>query len=341
MSNIINISLRAEPIPQPTTTKEGNKWIKYGGNNLYPEFLFENYNNCSLLKSLVDGISQYVSGKSISVNPVVNSKHETLRDIVDKCVSDYILFGAFSLQVLRNGFGNVSEIYHIDVRKVRLGNPDNGNGDTIYYSRDWSKSKYKKIAYALNSSVSSTSIYYFKNNISRTDYGTPMYHSAIRDVITLSEISNFHLTNIRNCFVPSALVNFNNGKPTEEEMAHIEKQFEKKFTGTDQASRIMLTFSDSKDNGVTIERLESDDFDSKYLTLYETCTSNLYVAFRAQPILFGLNPDHTAFNSIEYSSAFRLFQETVISPIQDEITRAFAKVGFEFEINKFDITFEQ
>ena len=40
----------------------------------------------------------------------------------------------------------------------------------------------------------------------------------------------------------------------------IERRIKEKFTGTDNAGKFMVSFNDSKDNGVTVERIQDDSF---------------------------------------------------------------------------------
>ncbi len=58
------------------------------------------------------------------------------------------------------------------------------------------------------------------------------------------QIANFHNNNLRNNFWGGYLINFNNGIPTPEEQGDIERQIKRKFSGTDNAGRFVVTFND-------------------------------------------------------------------------------------------------
>ena len=53
----------------------------------------------------------------------------------------------------------------------------------------------------------------------------------------------------------------------------------------------MISYNESDENKTTIERLNGDDFDDKYNALSERSKSQIFTAFRAQPVLFGDMPD--------------------------------------------------
>ena len=44
----------------------------------------------------------------------MNKKGETINDIVQRIAADYLIFGAFALQIIRNRIGEIAEIYWID-----------------------------------------------------------------------------------------------------------------------------------------------------------------------------------------------------------------------------------
>lgn len=86
MENIIGIQLRKQELPKPVEKKDTKGWLKYGPDNLYPEFIFGLYQNCSLLQSVINGIADYVAGAGITdeflADDIVNSKHETLLTVI-------------------------------------------------------------------------------------------------------------------------------------------------------------------------------------------------------------------------------------------------------------------
>ena len=63
--------------------------------------------------------------------------------------------------------------------------------------------------------------------------------------------------------------------------------------------------------------------DQKFQTLNSSTKQEIFTAFRAQPMLFGLLPDNTAFNKNEFLEAFELYNKCTVKPLQRDIKKAF------------------
>lgn len=255
---------------------------------------------------------------------VVNQKGETISDIVKKIAVDKMIFGGFALQIIRNMEGKVAEVYALDFMKVR----SDEKNEIFYYCDDWSKWGAKSLVYPKYKvgDVNPTSIYYNKGGITRGVYPTPLYGAALVACELEKAINEFHLNNINNGFATNLIINFNNGQPNEEQKKEIEKNVQEKFSGYQNAGRILLSFNDSEENATKVERLNDDNFDDKYSALAERASNQIFTAFRATPALFGLPSKTTGFNTQEYESAFKIFNRTVIRPIQNEIVDSFDKI---------------
>lgn len=335
------IDPREPNIPSPKETADKKGFVSFGENNGYPNFLFDCYSECSILQSIINGMVDYTCGSGfadvIQQDKAINKTGETYNELVKKCVADYMIFGAFAVQIIRNKLGDVLELYWIDARKVRL---DEGE-KYVYFRKEWTRYSrdMKKYDRWQRDVKFDNCIYYYKRPMSRGLYGLPMWSSVVKDVQTSIEISSFHLNGICNNFAASAFVNFNNGVPTKEVQKEIERKINEKFSGSRNAARMMLSFNNNKDQAITLARVPEDNFDKKYDALSKSVKENIFVAFRAQPQLFGTDPDRTAFNSVEYIESFKLFKKTVVAPIQKEIETAFARIGekYAFTLNEFQI----
>ena len=137
----------------------------------------------------------------------------------------------------------------------------------------------------------------------------------------------YHINAIKNNFNVSAIINFNNGEATEEEMLKAEKGITQKFTGAENSARFMLAFNASKVNATTVERLESDNLDQKFIQLSKDTIQNIYAAHRiTSPSLFGIKNEGTGFSKTEYAEAFDIFNKTVILQIQQTLESQFDKL---------------
>ena len=304
----------------------GKKYVGYGDDNRYPDYLFDLYQNSTILQSIINGIIDYVAGQGVDgafLNDMVNSDGETYEDLFSNILLDYLVTGGFAMNVLRDTEGRVSELYWVDIRHTRLSE----DGKTAYYSDNingWGV-KPEEIPIFNGDITQKSSLFYYKGN-SRGLYPVPRWCGAIKAVETSCEISNYHLNSILNNFSPSALISFNNGVPDKSTQEVIESKINKKFVGSDNVNRFVLSFSDSGENATTIQRLDSDKADEKFHTLKESITEEIFIAFRATPALFGMNPENTGFSKTEFLESFQLFNKTMIEPIQKTMIRVFDKV---------------
>ena len=89
----------------------------------------------------------------------------------------------------------------------------------------------------------------------------------------------------------------------------------------------MVSFNKDRMSAVTIDAIKTDDFSERYKALEEFCRRQIFAAFRAQPLLFGLNSDvSTGFSTDEFEQTFKLYNRTQIRPVQRLIADAFDRI---------------
>lgn len=316
--------------------------MEWGDGNSFPDYLLELYNNVPTLRSVVSGCVDYTLGNNISILPlsakyadnVVNTKGDTIEDQIRCLARDYFLYGGFALQIIRNLAGEIAEIYHIDIRHLRA----NKECNVFYYCEDWARSGRKRVIVypsymALNWALldqeardrQASSILYVKNEHTQT-YPAPLYTASLKACEIERCIDDFHLNAIDNGFTGSYVINFNNGQPDEEIQAEIEKNFTEKFSGHQNAGRIAFCWNDNKEGAVTLEKIDVEDFGEKYKSLEANSRQKIFTAFRANPNLFGIPTESLGFSSEEYESAFKLFNRTMIKPVQKRIADAYDRI---------------
>ena len=321
------IENRTKIVPVLKETKmTGKKWVGYGEKNDFPSYLFDLYLRSTVLQSIIEGVIDYTVGAGItsSLNNEVNTDGDTIEDLIKQILVDYMVTGGFAINVLRDAENRVSELYWVDMRNVRLSE----DGNTAYYSDNitgWGV-KPDELPVFDPDKKQKSSIFYYKGHISRSLYPIPRWSGAITAVETSTEISNYHLNAILNNFSPSALISFNNGVPDKATQENIERKINKKFTGSNNVNRFILSFAENGENATTIQRLDSDKADEKFSTLKESIFEEIFIAFRATPELFGMKKDGNGFNKTEYLESFSLFNKTMIQPLQRDLIRCFDKI---------------
>lgn len=335
-------------IVSPKESKSNKDFVVWGDGNKFPNYLMECYNNCPTLQSIINGTSDYVCGDDVIVNNImfskkVNNNGETMKELISKIALDYLIFGCYALHILRNYKGEVSELYWVDVTKLR----SDEKNEVFYYSEDWNKSygRVKTLQYPKysESDENTSSIFFYKNNQARTTYGTPIWSASLKNVAIEMGITNFHLNELENNFMGSKLISFCNGIPDEKQKAEIENAINEKFSGNENAGRILISFAQHKDNAPIVSSLATDDFDKRYETLEKRNKEQIFVAFRATPVLFGLVTESNGFATNEYRDSYKIYAKTVVNPIQQNIVSTINKIIGEngIEIKPFTINFDE
>lgn len=321
----------------------GRNMVEWGDGNRYPDYLLDLYRNVPTLKSIISGNVDFVSGDDVNILPLleglaaneVNKLHQTIREQVRDLARDFETYGGFALQILRNYLGEVAEIYYIDIRFLRM----NKECDVFYYCENWDKAGKKEClvypAFMPNLDWQTltdeererhaSSILYVKN-VHTQVYPEPIYSAAVKSCETERCIDDYHLNAINNGFVSSLIVNFNNGIPEDTIKEEIEESFNEKFSGHQNAGRIMFSWNKSKDTATDIVEPKIEDFGDRYKALSDRSRQQIFTAFRANPNLFGIPTEGKGFSNEEYEESFRLYNRTHIKPIQDTIREAYDKI---------------
>ena len=175
-------------------------------------------------------------------------------------------------------------------------------------------------------------------------YGLPDWIPALQFSFVEAELSNLHINNIENGFLPLVMVNLNNGVPAPEERQTIESSIESKFTGTRNAGRFMLSFNDDAANKPTIDTIQTENLHEKYQYVAEYAQDRILVAHRVtSPLLFGIRTANNGFSSQseEMMTAFSIMQTMTIQPFQQLVIEALSD-ALEFAgMEDMELYFEQ
>lgn len=324
--------------------QSGKDIVEWGDGNAYPDYLLDLYNNVATLKSIIDGCVDYVAGDDVTIQPlrngmegVMNVKGDTIMEQVRDIAKDEMMYGGFALQIVRGRDGKPSEIHYVDLRFLRM----NKDCNVFYYCEDWNRRgkknviRYPKFLPDIaekwmtltdeQRNAHASSILFVKSIRTQT-YPSPKYAASVKSCEIERCIDDFHLNAINNGFTGSYIINFNNGMPTPEMQEEIEKNFNEKFSGHQNAGRIAFSWNESRTTATNIEQVQVQDFGEKYQSLERSARQRIFTAFKANPNLFGIPTENLGFSSEEYESAFRLFNRTQIRPVQRKIADAYDKI---------------
>lgn len=316
----------------------GKDFVYWGIDNKYPDFIWDIYNKCGALQSIIDGLTDYTVGEEIINNTGIDEENihgDTIADIVCKLILDRYIYGGFALQVRYNTLGEIIGLAHLDMRKCRI----DEYGRHVYVYERWNKWKTGEMAKfnpfdPETGAEDGVQIYYYKGMKTRGVYPIPDYSASIPSCEIQIKIKEFHINELDNNFTTTGIINFNNGTPTKDERQEIEQGINRKFAGTKNAGRMMISFNEDAEHATTFVRLGTDDFADRYNSLADTSLADIFISMRAHPQLFGMTIS-TGFANIEYKEAFNLINKTQISKKQSEIERVFAKIFEKPDAIKF------
>ena len=322
----------------------GRDMVEWGTRNAYPDYLLDLYNNVPTLRSIINGNIDYVAGNDVTILPLqeeftnqeMNRRGDTIREQVKDIAKDFEIYGGFALQVIRNLAGEVAEVYYIDMRYIRT----NKEGDVFYYSEKWGKSsrtdmvvypaflpklEWEKLSDEERNRHASSIL--FVKNVHTQVYPAPLYAASVKACEIERLIDEFHLSDINNHFVSSAIINFNNGDPGQEIKSEIERDFNEKFCGASNGGRVAFSWNPNKESATDIVEFKMEDFGERYKALSQHSRTQIFTSFRAIPLLFGLTSEaNTGFSTEEFEQSFKLYNRTQIQPVQRMICDAYDKI---------------
>jgi hypothetical protein len=360
--NIISINLGASTAPIVTEVR-GRDYIEYGTDdwrNLYPQFLIDLYYSSSTHSAIINATAEMIAGEDLIAEESDNleafvklqkfiahpNSKESLHSVIKKVAFDFKLQGGYALNIVwSQDRTQIAEIYHIPVERVRAGRPNElGRVDTYYVSADWANLRgnrpYPIPAFNVNDRTSPSQLLYTGSYSPNMDiYHTPDYIAGCNWALVDQRVAEFHLNNISNGFSGSYFISFANGVPTQEERFQIEQSLAEKFTGSDNAGKFILTFSDDKTRTPEITPIAVADQDKLYLSLQELLVQNILTAHRVtSPMLMGIKSDTGLGSNVnELNAAAEFYNNTVVRPFQQNILKTLKLI---LEVNQMNLPLE-
>lgn len=312
------------------------KWISYGENNDYFDTLIERYLGSPTNSRCINGIVDMVYGRGLEATdsaefPEMYAKFKVLirpKD-VKRVANDYKMLGQAAMQVVYNkSKTKIIKVLHFPMECLRAEKCDSkGVIKAYYYHPKWAEIKPsdtpKRIPTFGNGGRSEKSeLYIFKPYRSGFYYYAPVdYHGCLQYCSLEEEVSNYHISNIKQGLQPSLLINFNNGIPNEETQDIIERKIYDKFSGSSNAGKFILAFNESIETKADLEPIHLPDAHAQYQFLSDESREKIMLGHGiVSPILLGIK-DNTGFgnNAEELRTASILMDNIVIRPFQEGI----------------------
>jgi hypothetical protein len=324
------------------------KYITYGFANEYPYYLLDNYRRSSKHNAIVNGKVNYImgggwqAGEDLTVEQQARfikffdgmSSTEDLNDITEKLVLDLELFNGFAVAVTWSKLGTIAKMEHVPFEKIRVDKEEKMFQVADWYNDDMMQlfpkvGDIEKIpAFDPENRLGKQLFYYRVYAAGVKHYPLPEYIGGNAWIEADVQVANFHNNNLRNNFWGGYLINFNNGIPTPEEQGDIERQIKRKFSGTDNAGRFVVTFNDDAANAPTLEPLTPSDMDKQFEILNKAIQQEIFIAHRVtNPMLFGVKTEGQLGGRNELVEGYELFKATYVNDRVRKVERMINYLG--------------
>ena len=352
--SVVNLAQQDVPVIREDTKTRYN-WVPFGiglQDDFYPEVTAA-YNTSTTNAACIEGIADLIFGKGIYTKNAgfTDALAKILpQEELKRAIFDLKLFGNGAFQVYWNDdHTKIIKFYHIPVQTLRAEKLyDNPKIQNYFYCTDWFDMKAQKAKIkipAFGTSNEKREILWLKNYTpGKYYYSIPDWIAALQFSFVEAELSNLHLNNIENGFLPLVMVNMNSGVPAPEERDTIEDLIERKFTGTRNAGRFMISFNDDAANKPTIDTINIENLHEKFQYVAEYAQDRILVAHRiTSPLLFGIRTANNGFSSQseEMKTAFSIMQTMTVQPFQNLVINTIGDALLEGGYDDTQLYFEQ
>ena len=317
--------------------RQGKDWVTYGADDRYGEYLEGLFLGSSINSAIISGVGAMIYGEGLDATDRDASdghREQWVRlqrllsssdpELLRKLALDLKLYGQCYINTIWNrSRTELAQLKHLPVHTLRAGVCDStGKIDVWYYKNDWTdKEKPLTIrSFDDEDRTEASRVLQIKRYApSYHYYGLPDYVGSTGYIDLDQEIQSFHLNNIKNGLFPSMMLSFTNGVPTDQERAQIERKVQDKFSGADNAGKLLITFNDGPETAPQFTPISTNGSDAMYEYLSREVTTKVLSGHRVtSPLLFGVRAEGGGFgsNADELRDSYSLFTNTVVVPFQ-------------------------
>lgn len=340
----------------PINKNSNRGWVNWGNRNDYPIKLSELYFNSIVHKSCVDFGVTAILGDGIDYQAMNMNETEVMPnnlqtwDELIRCLAlDYILYGSYAFQIIRNKDGRTFSYYHQPISSVRCSPRDEeGNITSYWLCQDWTATgKYPPIeiprfGFQEEETINSGKPYLFVYESYTPDldyYTTPKYVGGIKAIMTELELIRYDLRAVKNNFSANGFLVLPRVE-SDEERRELLNNIKNSFVGADNANSLVVTFSNGDENDSNVAKFVKIDKDSNNVNLFsESNSRNIDRIVTAHRIpskaLIGMPIDGATLGGggNEVNVAWNLYNKTVATEYRNAILTTINKM---FALNGVD-----
>ena len=350
--------------PSEVVTREG--WVKWGSDNLYPQFLWKLYYESPIHGGVVNSKVTYITSGGLKysgsenwdeINKNGRSKY-TLDELVEQFAIDQEVSASYYILCKYDALNEIWSLEHIPFELIRVNEAEN----IFYYSENWAtsrqndKTKFKTYTSFFNRTSETTECilcvkdksrqYTLEHNkLTSGYYPIPSYSGGIDAILTDIEINFFRLSEVYNGYKGGTILSLNNGVPSsQEEQDQIVDSLKLSATDKRKQGGIGVTFSDGKDREPSIVQLNGNDLDKRYIATESGLMQKIMISHSViNPKLFSVMQNNSLFDS-NLEADYKLFINTYAKRrqrnIADSLNYVLAQLNGmtgEIEFNEYDL----
>ena len=326
-----------EPIEK---VDRANGVIKWGEKNLYPQWLNSLFYGSAIHSGIVRSKVYYISSGGLNyegddleawARMFTNGTSDVnLDQLAEQMALDLELYNGVALRgrwsLDRSNCARLDLIPFETCRQLV-------ETDQIAVSPDWSNRNtgfmlYEPLDPGQRDSLQFYLMYYEKpkqvvfdgkQKVETGAYPLAPYIGGIKSIQTDIEIVNYSHSEIINNFGLGTIINLNGGKPkTPQDRKKLEARI-KGATGTDAAGGTVVLFNNGKENSATVEKLNGNDLNDRYISLSADVRNNILLSHSVtSATLFGLSMDGN-FNASEMEIGYEIMKANYFKSRQEAL----------------------
>ena len=274
-SAIITIKLEKQIEGMPINRDSSMGWVKWGTRNDYPQKLSDLYYNSVTHKSCVDFAVTAILGDGVDYEAMEFDESEltpnyqySWDELIERISLDYVLYGSFALQIIKNRDDQTYSFFHQPMSDVRF-SPRNEDGvvETYWICTDWTQTglyppiELKSFNFTEEEEIKGGQAYLFVYESYSPDiamYPVPSYVSALKPIQTEIEIERYDLRSVTNNFSASGLLTLNR-VDDEKDREMLIQNIQAMFTGSDNANSLIINFKNNdEETPATFVKIDKD-----------------------------------------------------------------------------------
>jgi len=236
---------------------------------------------------------------------------------------DYEIYGNAFIEIARNRVGEVSEIYHIPARSVRI----KVDKDKIYLVQRVNAEEAVFRPFGSSYDKDLNEFLHLKNyNPLSRYYGLPEWIGALGAIVLDRSAQEFNTRRFENNAIPDFAVIVNGGELSDESISDLQKFWRENFRGVKNAGKTLILESSDPNVKIEFKELMSSLRDASFRFLRQDNRDEIISAHGVPPRLVGVMSPGQLGGVGEAREQMRMFKELVIEPRQRRL---------EFLLNNF------